>query len=260
MQQKGQFILFNRDEFKDWLNKTQFKRRILLLQNHNTASPAYKDFKDNHFELCENMKKYHVADRGFQDIAQNITTFPDGKIMVCRSFELDPAGITGANDGGLCMEHLGWFDTGHDKMTDEHKKTIVFLNAILCIKFSLAPLATAIVYHAWYNRDTGKRDNEGANKQGNYKTCPGTAFFGGNSVTAMTKNFLPLVVKEIENIKNPTMTINEAIDILSGLKNGNITVISDPQKWKTNMQQGKVKIDEIQALILKFAQYERTKG
>jgi hypothetical protein len=228
MQQWKQFIIFQRDEFKEWLLKTQFKRPVKILQNHNTASPAYAHFNGkNHFELCDGMKRNHVEDRKFQDIAQNITTFPDGLIMVCRNLDVDPAGITGANKGAICMEHLGWFDKSHDVMTPEHQKTIVFLNAVLCMKYMLQPNPQVIVYHAWYNRDTGLRDNEGANKQGNYKTCPGTAFFGGNSVASMTKNFLPIVVKEIETQTKPKpMTSAELAtflnqkDVISNLKLG----------------------------------------
>ena len=32
-------------------------------------------------------------ERGFSEIAQNITIFPDGKVMICRSLNTIPAGI-----------------------------------------------------------------------------------------------------------------------------------------------------------------------
>ena len=41
------------------------------------------------------MENQH-KERGFAEIAQNFTTFPDGKIMGCRNINFVPAGIKGA--------------------------------------------------------------------------------------------------------------------------------------------------------------------
>jgi N-acetylmuramoyl-L-alanine amidase len=71
------------------------------------------------------------------------------------------------------------------------------------------------------------------------------------------------VICEVFGVKYPAvkeMSIDDAIDILSTLRSGQLIVISDPAKWKNNMKTGKVKIDEVEALIKKFAQYERMKG
>jgi hypothetical protein len=55
-----------------------------------------------------------------------------------------------------------------------------------------------VVYHAWYNLDTGARDNlDGKKVDKQHKTCPGTGWFGGNSVQSAQANFIPLVQKEI---------------------------------------------------------------
>lgn len=193
MNQKGQFLLFSRAEFKDWLLKQTIKRTISLIQNHHTWSPAYKDFNgSNHFTRLESMRSFHVNSRGFSDIAQNITTFPDGTIAVCRSLDVAPAGIKGANSNGICIEHFGNFDLGGDRMTEEHRKTILFINALLCFKFKLPLSTSAIVYHHWWDLNTGERKN-GA---GVTKTCPGTNFFGGNKVADAEAHFIPLVKKE----------------------------------------------------------------
>jgi hypothetical protein len=46
-------------------------------------------------------------------------------------------------------------------------------------------------YHHWYDLNTGKRiAKEGT---GSTKTCPGTNFFGGNTVEAFKTGLLPLL-------------------------------------------------------------------
>lgn len=196
MKQNGQFLLFNKEEFRQWLYNNKFNRIIKLIQNHHTWSPSYINFNgSNHFSLLQGMKDFHVNSARFSDIAQHLTTFPDGTIAICRSFEKDPAGIIGANSNALCIENIGDFDVGKDIMTQEHKTTIVFLNYILCERFNLAISTNSIVYHNWYDLNSGARLSD---KQiGSRKTCPGTNYFGGNSIEACLKYFLPLV-KELQ--------------------------------------------------------------
>ncbi len=192
MQKKGKFILFTVDEFDTWLEETKFSRKVTLIQNHHTMLPAYAQFKGtNHFPLLEGMERYHVVERGFAEIAQNLTTFPDGTVAVCRSLEKIPAGIKGANQSGVCIEHLGNFDEGGDTMTDEHRQVIVRVNALLCREFLLTPSTDSIVYHHWYDLNTGTRTNG----TGNTKSCPGTVFFGGNSVEAAIAGFIPQITE-----------------------------------------------------------------
>ncbi|MCB0374707.1 MAG: N-acetylmuramoyl-L-alanine amidase, partial [Sinomicrobium sp.] len=139
-------------------------------------------------DLLEGMKRSHL-ERGFSDIAQNITTFPDGTLAVCRPLSAIPAGIKGANSGGICIEHVGNFDAGKDEMTEVHATAILYLNALLCAKLELDPDPDSIVYHHWWDLRTGKRENGG----GATKSCPGTGFFGGNKVTDATDHFIPKI-------------------------------------------------------------------
>ncbi len=186
------FILFNQVEFKNWLSGQTINRRIIRIQNHHTWKPDYSNFKgNNHFSILSGMKNYHVNHNGWSDIAQNITTFPDGTVAVCRPLDKTPAGIKGANTGAICIEHLGNFDIGGDNMTKEHRATIINLNAILCQNFHLNPNTESIVYHHWYDLNTGARRNG----EGTTKTCPGTNFFGGNRVEDAEHNVIPLVLK-----------------------------------------------------------------
>jgi len=185
----GKFILFKPAEFAHWLNVTAFTRMIMCVQNHHTFLPSYDDFSgDNHFALLQEMETSHLK-RGFDEIGQNLTTFPDGAIALCRSFETDPAGIKGGNAGAICIENLGCFDVGRDLMREEHKATIVSVNALLCRRFVLQPNSQTLVYHHWFDLATGERRNG----SGETKSCPGTDFFGGNDVATAERVFIPLV-------------------------------------------------------------------
>jgi len=196
---EGQFILFTKDEFKNYLLNTSFHRNIYRIQNHHTYIPNYthffKDSPPNHFKWLNSMKRSHLQ-RGFSDIGQNLTTFPDGTVALCRTMERIPAAIKGANTGSVAIEHLGYFDTGENNMTEAHKEIIVFTNAMLCHKFNLSPNDQNILYHHWFDLNSGKPTNG----SGSTKSCPGTDFFGGNTVEAANKNFIPLITEKISNI------------------------------------------------------------
>ncbi|GAB2965729.1 hypothetical protein GCM10027048_39590 [Hymenobacter coalescens] len=199
MVKKGKFVLFESAfEFADWLEQQRVVRTIHHVQNHHTWRPAYADFNGrNHFALLQGMERSHVQDRGFSQIAQNLTTFPDGQLALGRPLDVKPAGIYAHNTGGICLEHVGDFDAGRDPMTDAHRDVIVQLNAVLCHHFGLRPSVHTVVYHHWFDPDTGQRlprAEQQAVVRG-VKTCPGTAFFGGNTVAAAQAHFLPLVLR-----------------------------------------------------------------
>ena len=203
MQLTEHFILFdNIDEFRSWLVPLKISRRISILQVHHTWMPNYRSFDGrNHFALAESMRRSHIG-RGFDDIAQQLTTYPDGKLLysVGRPFDKVPAGIKGVNAQGICIEHLGNFDIGGDKMTEAHKNTIIGLYAILCKKFNVPADSDHIVYHHWYDLNTGERKNG----KGSTKSCPGTNFFNaGNEVDAAKKSFIPLVVEAMKKYQQP---------------------------------------------------------
>ncbi len=191
MKTQGKFTLLELDEFYNWLSQKKVTRTIKLIQQHHTYKPDYSTFKGtNHFELCQSMENSHLS-RGFAEIAQNFTTFPDGKIMVCRDLDKIPAGIKGANENGICIEHVGNFDIGGDQMNSIHQNTIIEMTLLLLSRFNLIANDQTIVYHHWYDLNTGKRiTQEGS---GSTKSCPGTHFFGGNTIQNFNANFLPLL-------------------------------------------------------------------
>ena len=195
MQQLGKFILMNLTEFSDYLTKLPVSRIINLVQNHHTYIPNYSQFTgNNHFGLCQAMETAHLQ-RGFSEIAQNLTTFPDGTVVVCRSIDKIPAGIKGANTNGICIENVGNFDTDGDVMRNEQRDCIIAINALLCNRLNITPNTDNIVYHHWYDLVTGLRTNG----TGSTKSCPGTNFFGGNTVDAAQQNFIPLITAYLQN-------------------------------------------------------------
>lgn len=184
------FLMLRPDEIQTYLDANQPGREIKLVQLHHTWSPEYRHFDGkNHFTRQVSMRESHLA-RGFSDIAQHFTVFPDGLIVTGRSLGLNPAGIKGANSGAICIENFGNFDAGYDKMTAEQADAMITLTAVLCKVFGLNP-ETAITYHAWWTAKGQALGDYHPAKSA--KTCPGTAFFGGNTRDAFLKNLLPRI-------------------------------------------------------------------
>ncbi|MGG1397943.1 LysM peptidoglycan-binding domain-containing protein [Bacillus salipaludis] len=205
----GQFVLMTREQFRDWLFNQKITRKITFFQEHHTYSPSYKNFNgSNYFTLMNSMKDYHVNEMGWSDISQQLTTFPDGTVVLGRPFNTPPQGSFGLTNksvtpsieaNAVAIENVGNFDVGYDQMTAEQRETIITVAALFCIKFGLTPSVDSITYHHWWDMNTGERvlDN---NKGHAVKTCPGTGFFGGNSTTDAKNNFYPLVTKKMQEI------------------------------------------------------------
>jgi LysM repeat protein len=194
-------IIMTKEEFKEWLFHHRFNRKINKIQHHHTWAPSYKHFKGrNHFQLLKGMETYHKQNKKWKTIAQHITTFPDGKIAVSRSFNWNPEGSIGtkANNGAIMIENIGNFDRGQDRMTAAQKDTIVYITALLSLKFGLSPSIDTVTYHHWWDMKTGARVLDRGHR---VKSCPGTAFFGGNTTKSAKKNFYPLVKTKMKQIK-----------------------------------------------------------
>ncbi len=216
METKHGFHLMEMVEFADWLNACQVNRVIQLIQNHHTYLPDYNHFNGrNHFDRLLSMKNYHMVNNGWSNIAQTFTTFPDGRIAVCRPLNEVPVGIKGHNSKAICIEHFGNFDAGKDVMSPEHAETIIQLNALLCLRFSLEANTSHIVYHHWFDLNNGLR----LNGKGVTKSCPGTAFFGGNKVEDAEAGFIPLIKARIDALRG-TSTGNTDISVQKIYKQG----------------------------------------
>jgi hypothetical protein len=206
MDTKYGFTRFTLTEFEQWLSTISISRVVDKVQEHHTWSPRYAQFTgNNHFEMQKGMRDHHVGHNGWADIGQHLSIFPDGMIVTGRPMNNTPACIYGNNSRSVCIENVGDFDTGQDQMTDAQKEAIVKATAALVRRFNLAPVTTNnIVYHHWYDLNTGQRTNG----TGVTKTCPGTAFFGGNTVADCRNNFLPLVEQALTGVpfSPPTAT------------------------------------------------------
>lgn len=145
--------------------------------------------------MQQGMKNHHVVNNGWRDIGQHFSIYPDGMIVTGRSLESSPACIYMNNANSVCIENIGYFDEGHDEMTEEQKESIIRVTAAICRKFDIPVNTDKIVYHHWFNLSTGERNN-GA---GGNKTCPGTRFFGGNKVEDCEQYFLPLISASLAN-------------------------------------------------------------
>lgn len=182
-------------EFKSWIQELRIGRTILNIQQHHTYIPSYQHFDgENHFELQKGMSDYHTINNGWMDIGQHFSIFPDGTTLTGRSLEYNPAGIYRNNRNAICIENLGHFDEGKDRMTDDQKEAIIEITAILCKKFNLPINTNAIVYHHWFNFDGDRNNGAGGNK-----SCPGETFFGGHKVEDCESNFLPLINQKLVN-------------------------------------------------------------
>lgn len=207
MKTKNGFILLKRSEFKNWMMKQTINRKVTMIQNHHTWLPDYTSFNGDHFRSVQGMKNFHVNQRGWSDIGQHITTFPDGMIIVgTRPFERAPAGIKGHNSNAICIEHLGNFNKNKDKMEEQHRRSIIHVNSVLNLKFGLEANVDHNVYHHWYDLSTLQRTGG----SGNTKTCPGTNFFGGNSIEKCKKHFIPLVRKDLKSFPEYQSVFDDA--------------------------------------------------
>ncbi|WP_010677334.1 LysM peptidoglycan-binding domain-containing protein [Bacillus timonensis] len=203
MNMQGEHILMTKEEFKEWLINQKIKRKVTLIQQHHTWVPDYSRFNgSNHFGLLTGMENFHRNTMGWKHIAQNITTFPDGMVAVSRPLYIAPEGTIGskANSIGIAIEHIGNFDLGQDVMTKEQSDTIIYVNAILCLKFGLTPSIDSITYHHWWDLRNGERVLD-KGPDYNVKTCPGTGFFGGNSTTSAEKYFYPLITRKMGELQ-----------------------------------------------------------
>jgi hypothetical protein len=224
MKQDGKFILLNCAELKPYIESLKGCKIFKTIQQHHTSSPSYKDFKNNHFELMKGMENYHVNTVKMSEVAQHFSTFPDGTICVGRPLTKDGGGFLGKqNTNAITLEHVGNFDS--DVMTEEQKKSIILLNALLCIKFSITPSTVSLPYHCWVKN----------------KSCPGTKFFGGNTRAVAEKNFIPL----IKTAMVEPMTYEQAIKIVAE------KVDTPASFWlkKRNID------PSFEALIIKMAKY-----
>lgn len=141
------------------------RSKITEVHVHHTLRPDHKSFNGkNHRALQDGMKRFHVKARGFQDIAQHLTVYPDGSVMTGRNPNVPPASAQGYNDSDPDKQHpfmfemVGNFDRGHDTLEGKQLES-----AILITKF-LMDQGAKVRFH-----------NQCLIGGRSPKTCPGTS-------------------------------------------------------------------------------------
>lgn len=148
------FNSYSISEYRQWLNRQSVSRRVTHIQIHHTWKPRKTDYTGERTIL--GMYRYHTETRGWTDLAQHITIAPDGVIWDGRNLNLDPAGISGHNRGGIMIEMIGNFDAGEERLEGPQLQTVLAVVHLLMKRFALNQ--SHIVFH---------REHAG-------KTCPGT--------------------------------------------------------------------------------------
>ena len=217
--QNGFTLLESEKEFKEWLDKQYPTRKITRLQVHHMGLPDYSTWNNtdkrvygDNRELGRTMAldSYGKTTWGSSDgyghyIAQHFNIFPNGKVTTGRNLNSTPIGIKGWNANAICIEIYGNFDIGQDTMTEEQKKAVIFVFALLAKKFNLPINSTYIRPHAWFTSGGTCLWDYYSNKS--RKTCPGTNFMGfGNTRKAFENNFYPLLKKYKYGSNNTTTT------------------------------------------------------
>lgn len=208
------------EEFKSWLKKQSITRTIKTLQVHHMWLPDYSCWsKDDPLRRQYNTKNYHKSTNHWDDIAQQLSIFPDGSIVTGRSFNKTPIGIRGWNTNSVCVEIYGNFDRGVDEMTPAQKKAVIAVYGIMCKEFNIKPGYNTIRPHCWFT--AGGNFLGDYNKIRSTKSCPGTNFMGfGNTKAAFQDNFYPLIKQYMNgstgNIGVPGDTPNQPSNTLQG--------------------------------------------
>jgi peptidoglycan hydrolase-like protein with peptidoglycan-binding domain len=151
-------------------------------QVHHTYKPDHSDFNGkNHIQLQQAMRNYHVNQRGWSDIGQHVTLFPDGLFVTGRDFDKTPAGINGYNTGAFMTEMLGNFDKGHDKLEGKQLESMLKLQ-----HFLVTECGAEIIFH----REHAK------------KTCPGTGIDKGEFLSMVASYKPEKVIDRNEQVKS----------------------------------------------------------
>ena len=135
-------------------------RRINAIHIHHTWRPNHAQWQGK--ATVEGIRRYHVDELGWSDIAEHLTIGPDGSLWTGRNLNQSPASIAGhngtASEGPFMIEMIGNFDVGQDIFQNPQAESVYQTVAEICAAFRLE--VAAIRFH---------------NEFTNAKTCPGTS-------------------------------------------------------------------------------------
>jgi len=146
------------DKFAAEVAQFAWTRRVFRVDMHHTWYPAHADWKGE--DSVTGMCRFHVNERGFEDIAQHITIAPDGMIWTGRDWNKIPASIgCNMNTGAFMFETTGNFDRGNDTLEGDQLAAVVGVIDIVQQHFGLP--VQCLLFH----REVPQT----------IKTCPGTS-------------------------------------------------------------------------------------
>lgn len=147
-------------EFVATLAAFPWARRIWRVDMHHTFQPDHARWRAIGSAACQDgMCRYHVQDRGFDDIAQHVSIMPDGSIWSGRDWNWTPASVGyGMNRGVFMFEAVGNFDVGNDTLEGAQLSSVLTVIRSVQIRFGLP--AHALLFH----RDVPQTE----------KSCPGS--------------------------------------------------------------------------------------
>lgn len=171
----AQMVVVDTDQVIKWLKTSDRK----CLHIHHTWKPVGSQFNgSNHIAMNESMRNYHMKTNGWDDIAQHLTLFPDGKFCTGRPLHKTPISIKGWNtkNNPLAVEMVGNFDAPNGSVKDGGGKTLTAqYNSLGYDKLEGKQRASIVELVAYFLQNYGEdsiifhRDNPTAGK-----TCPGS--------------------------------------------------------------------------------------
>jgi hypothetical protein len=138
----------------------QLTRKIAAVHVHHTWRPRRQDFRG--LATVEAMRKFHMEQNGWSDLAQHLTIDPQGGLWTGRNWNLAPASATGHNgtagEGPFMIEMVGDFDAGQDPFDGEQRTAAIETVAHLVRAFGLQD-ADVKFHNQLTNRALGARQD-----------------------------------------------------------------------------------------------------
>jgi hypothetical protein len=111
--------------------------------------PHYERFTGNNYlQILKEVEMNQTFEYGYDEIAQNMTVFPDSKIAICRDINKIPAGFNGSKQFSIRVEYILNPVNGACPITDNLIDFNIWFNALLGMKLNINPSDLLIVNHA----------------------------------------------------------------------------------------------------------------
>jgi hypothetical protein len=162
---------FTIDAFAAEVAAFAWTRKIWRVDMHHTFAPDHARWREiGSAACCEGMRRYHVVERGFEDVAQHVSIAPDGVIWTGRDWNRTPASVGFGMNGGVFMfEMIGNFDIGRDVFEGAQRIATIAVIDTVQRRFTLP--VHALLFH----REVPQTE----------KTCPGTSIDKGDILRAV---------------------------------------------------------------------------